>query len=31
MKLHEKQSSTSTSYKHPDIKESGDFIIDPYG
>ena len=27
----EKQSSRSTSYKHPDIKESADFIIDQYG
>ena len=39
MKLYEstrnymkKQSSRSTSYKHPDIKESADFIIiDQYG
>ena len=25
------QGSRSTSYKHPDIKESADFIIDQYG
>ena len=31
MKLHEKQSSRRTSYKHSDIKESADFIIDQYG
>ena len=38
MKLYEstrnymkKQGSRSTSYKHPDIKESADFIIDQYG
>ena len=26
-----KQGSRSTSYQHPDIKESADFIIDQYG
>ena len=35
MKVHEttrkKQGSRSTSYKHPDIKESADFILDQYG
>ena len=38
MKLYEstrnymkKQGSRSTSYKHPDIKESADFIINQYG
>ena len=38
MKLYEstrnymkKQGSRSTSYKHPVIKESADFIIDQYG
>ena len=38
MKLYEstrnymkKQGSRSSSYKHPDIKESADFIIDQYG
>ena len=38
MKLYEstqnymkKQGSRSTFYKHPDFKESGDFIIDQYG
>ena len=35
MKVHEttwkKQGSRSTSYKHPDIKESADFITDHYG
>ena len=30
MEQQEKQGSRSTSYKHPDIKESVNFIIDQY-